>query len=127
MEFINPIHPVNTSMFGYRSNCTLVSYIPKKNNDLLVSSMHYDDSIDESTGAKCKRTIITTYNKTKCGVDVVDQLCAHYNCARSTRRWPMVVFDCILNVAGVNSLVVYNCNNTAAKTRKRLFRQGLAF
>lgn len=40
-----------------------------------------------------------------------EKLCSNYNCARTTRRWPMVVFYSSLNVAGINSLVVHTFNN----------------
>ncbi|RZC42715.1 DDE Tnp 1 7 domain containing protein, partial [Asbolus verrucosus] len=110
-----------SSMFGFKKNSTIVSYIPKKNkNVILVSSLHHDDNIDQARG---KPEIITTYNQMKCRVDVVDQLCSNYNCARSTRRWPMVVFYNILNVAGINSMVIHTCNNPNSNMKRRVFLQ----
>ena len=38
-----------TSLFGFEDNCTLVSYIPKKKNVLVLSTRHNDDKIDEET------------------------------------------------------------------------------
>ncbi|XP_063924667.1 piggyBac transposable element-derived protein 4-like [Zophobas morio] len=59
--------PIGSSMFGFRDDCTLVSYIPKKNkNVLLISTMHDDDLVNEATG---KPQIILDYNATKGGVD----------------------------------------------------------
>lgn len=43
-----------------------------------MSTLHHDDKIDETTGNKNKAEIITFYNSTKAGVDVVDELCATY-------------------------------------------------
>lgn len=80
-------------MFGFSKTATLVSYVSKRGkNILLLSSMHFDDKIDQSSEEQHKPEIITYYNATKSGVDTVDQLCATYNCARNTRRWPMVIF-----------------------------------
>ncbi|KAJ8966737.1 hypothetical protein NQ314_003334 [Rhamnusium bicolor] len=109
LEFTKPeVRPECTSMFGFRPTCTLVSYIPKKKkNVLLVSSLHKSDEIDDKTGEKRKPSIVTEYNQTKCGVDVVDKLCASYNCSRNTRRWPMVIFYTLLNIAGINSQVIH--------------------
>ena len=59
---------------------------------LLLSTLHNDGNIDDTTGDAKKPEMITFYNSTKGGVDVVDEMCATYNCARNTRRWPMVVF-----------------------------------
>ncbi|KAJ8971361.1 hypothetical protein NQ314_000742 [Rhamnusium bicolor] len=106
-EFVNGKNrPVATSMFAYRDNCTLVSYIPKKGkNVLLISTMHDDDSISEVTG---KPEIVIDYNCTKGGVDTVDQLCANYNCARNARRWPMVIFYSLLNTSAINSEIMFH-------------------
>lgn len=120
-EFTQPQHPVKSSLFGFSETCTLVSYIPKKNkNILLVSSVHDDDCIDKST-PEDKPMIIIDYNKTKGGVDTVDQLCSYYDCARTTNRWPMVIFYSILNVAAINSHILYKWNNPDIKTSRREF------
>lgn len=84
------IRPEGSSMFAFQEHTTLVSYIPKPGRTvLLISTMHHDDDIDADTG---KPAMIIDYNKTKGGVDTVDKLCSTYNCARASRRWPMVIF-----------------------------------
>lgn len=57
---------------------------------------------------------------------MVDQLCSTYNCARSTQRWPMVVFYSSLNVAAINSYVVYMSNNSNSSMLRRRFLKQLA-
>ena len=80
----------NTSLFCFQQQCTLLSYVPTKNKViLLLFSMHNDDKIDEYTGDAQKPKIITSYNKSKGGVDVVDKLCASYTSAQNTRRLPI--------------------------------------
>ncbi|XP_060809155.1 piggyBac transposable element-derived protein 4-like [Amyelois transitella] len=114
-----------SSLFGYRGNCSLVSYVPKKGkNVLLVSSMHDDDKIDGVTG---KPEMIIDYNMTKGGVDTVDKMCATYNVARGTNRWPMVVFYSLMNVAGINSFVIYMLNNPDKKISRRVFIEALSY
>lgn len=116
--------PEGSSMFGFQKNCTLVSYIPRKGkNVLLVSTMHDDDSLDKITG---KPEIIMMYNDTKCGVDIVDQLCANYNCARNTRRWPMVIFYRFLNIAATNAFAVFHSKNPYSNMRRRFFLEKLS-
>ena len=113
-------------MFGFNNNKVLVSYIPReRKNVILVSSLHDDDAIDPQSGEQMKPEIITFYNQTKCGVDVADQMCASYNVSRNTRRWPMVIFYTILNIAGINSQVIYIGNNLEKK-RRRLFLKELS-
>ena len=116
---------VKSCLFGFRKNCTLVSFVPRKGkNVLLISSMHDNDQVDAITK---KPDIILTYNNTKGGVDVVDRLCANYNCARPTRRWQMVVFYSLLNISSINSQVIYTINNKKESLVRRKFIEGLAF
>ncbi|XP_050063261.1 piggyBac transposable element-derived protein 4-like [Aphis gossypii] len=129
-EFLPNKQRVETStVFGFQKDCTLVSYCPKKNKTVLaISSMHHDDEIDEETGDKKKPDIITFYNRTKTGVDLVDQYCQNYNVARNTKRWPMVVFYNLLNVAAINALCIYKSNNMGNIKIKRIdFLQNLSW
>lgn len=124
LKFTKPVHrPVSTSMFGFRKMCTLVSHIPKKKkNVLLLSSFHHDDEIDKETGDANK----PDYNRTKGGVDVVDKLCASYDCFTKTRRWPTVIFSLALNIAGINSQVIYHANNPNENILRRNFLKDIA-
>nr|CAH7712308.1 unnamed protein product [Callosobruchus chinensis] len=104
--------PVYSSIFAYQQNMTLVSYVPRKRKNVLaVSSMHYDGRIDQDTGDKKKPEMITFYNATKVGVDSADQKMAQYTVSRNTRRWPMVMFYNMINIAGINGHVVYKSNS----------------
>lgn len=119
LEFTQPApRPEKTSMFGFQDKATICSYIPRKNKAvLLLSTMHFeDDYIDEKTG---QPAIILDYNRTKGGVDTVDKMSEAYNCARPTRRWPMVIFSSSLNIAGINSFVIYKSNAGYKNTTPR--------
>lgn len=122
IEFSKPKgRPLYSSMFGFTAGTTIVSYIPKTNkNVVLISSLHHSDEID--TGDQNKPSIITDYNNTKGGVDVVDKLCSAYDCARNTRRWPMVIFYHLLNTAGINSQIIYDAN-TFDPSKPKLLRR----
>ena len=89
--FLWPLHP-----------CVIV---PQKNRNVtLLSTMHHDSSVDATTS---KPDMILDYNKTKGGVDTIDQMCTLYNVARITRRWPLVVFFNLLNLAAINASALY--------------------
>lgn len=114
-----------SSLFGHRGNCTLVSYMPKKGkNALLVSSMHAGVEINEITG---KPEMIMDYNMTKGGVDTVDKMCETYNVARGTNRWPMVIFYSLMNIAGINSFIIYMQNNPSTQINRRMFLESLSY
>ncbi|XP_046396726.1 uncharacterized protein LOC124163702 [Ischnura elegans] len=99
---------VHSSIFGFAKNLTtLVSYVPNKNKVvLLTSTMHHSKSIDNATGEQKKPEIITFYNATKGGVDVVDEMCGNYSVARKTNCWPLTAFYHILHIIGLNSLII---------------------
>ncbi|XP_067121737.1 piggyBac transposable element-derived protein 4-like [Centruroides vittatus] len=120
-EFLNiKNRKVNSSKFAFTKAITLVSYVPKKSkNVLLLSSLHHSEEIDRETGLAKKPEIISFYNRTKGGVDTVDQLTGNYNCVRNTSRWPMIIFYCVLNLAGINSYIIHQANKNTSKLNNR--------
>ena len=78
---------VYSSMFGFKDQVTLVSYVPKKDKSVkALSTMHYDSAVE---GEDRKPEIILHYNATKSGVDNLDHLCTLYTCRRKVNRWPV--------------------------------------
>lgn len=88
--------------------------------------MHHDSSIDEESEFEKKPDIITFYNKTKIGVDLVDQKIQKYNVARTTYRWPTVVFYNLINLSGINAHVIFN-NNLNANTSRSDFLEKIGW
>lgn len=118
----NKNREVKSSVFGFTKDMTLVSFVPKKNKAvILLSTMHNDNQINNETK---KPEIIEFYNSTKSGVDTLDQMCVTYTCGRATRRWPMCLFYCMLDIIGVNSYVIYS-ENTKSKIKRRVFLKEL--
>ena len=68
--------------------------------------MHNQPEIDTTTPEK-KPHIILHYNKTKSGVDTMDQMTRCYSTKRMTRRWPMVVFYNMIDVSALNAYIVW--------------------
>lgn len=117
-----------STLFGFQEQCTIASYVPKKNKAvILISTMHNDDAIDHDTGDDQKPEMVTFYNRTKIGVDLVDQLCQNYNVARNTHRWPMVVFFDLLNISAINALTIYKLNSINKTVKRREFIENCAW
>ncbi|KAL2095507.1 hypothetical protein ACEWY4_010226 [Coilia grayii] len=94
---------IYSSEFGFNGNMTMVSYVQKKGKAVvLLSTMHDDKAVDDSSQKK-KPEVIQYYNKTKGGVDTMDQMVGNYSCQRRTRRWPMVLWYNMLDVATLNA------------------------
>lgn len=107
--------PCKTTMAVFTKNSTLISYKPKENkNVLLLSTMHTSNCLNSETA---KPEIIHVYNSTKGAVDTFDQMSQNVSCNRKTRRWPLCIFYNMMNIAAVNSYVIYNHNLTAMKKK----------
>lgn len=115
---------VGSSLFGFTKDTAIVSYVPKKNKSvILMSSMHHDNFVDESTN---KPEIILHYNSTKGGVDSVDQMCSVYSSSRRTRRWPMAVLYRLLDMSALNAYIIQQSHESASKMTRLVFMKGLA-
>lgn len=115
-----------SSLFGFQKTMTMVSYVPKPNKAVvLLSSMHHAAHIDPTSTDKQKPEIITYYNSTKGGVDTNDHLCGTYNVGRRTKRWPLAIFFHLINVSGINALIVHRANTDKSRThvRRNFLRQ----
>lgn len=96
---------VGSSVYGFTSDVTLVSYVPKPNKAVnLLSSMHDSKFTDQSNN---KPEVISFYNATKSGVDNLDKIIAIYSPNRRSRRWPLTVFYNMIAVSLVNSGIIY--------------------
>ncbi|XP_053964402.1 piggyBac transposable element-derived protein 4-like [Anastrepha ludens] len=114
---------IPSTVFGFQKDISLLSHVPKKNKVvLLMSTLHHDDSVVADTNGTQKPEMIIFYNQTKGGVDVVDELCTNYDVSRNTKRWPMVIFYAVLNMAGINSIIVYKSNNSSNLSRRNFLR-----
>ena len=64
-------------------------------------------SVGIDSAEKRKPETIQFYNKTKCAVDVADEIACQYSVKAGTRRWPVVVFYNILDLVCINAFVLY--------------------
>lgn len=103
---------------------------PEK-NVIVLSTLHEKAEIAPEKASKSsnplrqknKPTTITYYNSTKCGVDSIDQMTRLYSVKYATRRWPVQVWSNILNIAGINSWILYKeANNSTISRRKFLMK-----
>ncbi|KAB0790446.1 hypothetical protein PPYR_15168 [Photinus pyralis] len=113
---------VFSSLFGFSGELTVVSYVPKKSNAVvMLSTMHQDATV---IGEEKKPEVILHYNSNKGAVDTMDKMVATYSCKRNTKRWPLVLFFNMLDVAGIAAMVIWLCHNPESfgrKAQKRRF------
>ena len=120
----NSSREVYSSMFGFKDQVTLVSYVPKKNKAVkALSTMHHDTVVE---GEEYKPEIIMHYNATKSGVDNLDHLCTLYTCRRKVNRWSVVLFGNYIDVGAVAAFVIWMAKypewkSSQGKRRRRIF------
>ncbi|CAK1603173.1 unnamed protein product, partial [Parnassius mnemosyne] len=113
----NGTRRVNTSMFVYDGPITLLSYKPKPSKMVyMLSSCDEEASVNPETK---KPRLIEFYNKTKGGVDTFDQMCSIMSCSRKTNCLPICVFNGMMNIACINSYIIY-CHNASVQGQKRM-------
>ena len=122
--FTDKNRPEYSSQFGFSDRATLVSYVPQKNRSVvLISSLHSAAEIDESTNEKREPSILTFYNKTKGCVDEVDKKINMYSTSRKNNRWPLTLFFRLLDIAGINAMVILRANKVVIQKRQKYLRE----
>jgi len=102
-----------------------MSYVTKPSKAvILISSMHHQNEFDEDVQ---KPEIISYYNRTKGGVDALDEKCSVYCTGRRTRRWLMAIFFRLLDISSVNSFILYNSFKNDTILSRSDFMKRLAF
>ena len=100
------------------TNFLFVKYqVKEKKSVCLLSSMHYSADVDKSNEKK-KPEMILFYNANKIGVNCFDQMARLYTTRSASRRWPVAIWGNILDIAAINSYVLYK-----RVTRNRIIRR----
>ena len=93
--------------FYWSDGVMLASYAKKKGKNVLIAStQHVEPLVATGHQSKAKPEVMLFYNATKGGIDTIDQMLDIYSCRAPTKRWPMVIFFAMLDVAALNSWVV---------------------
>ncbi|KRY79599.1 hypothetical protein T4A_6246 [Trichinella pseudospiralis] len=92
----------------------------RNKNLILLGNVHHDGSI-VFIGQREKLEIVF-YNKTKSGVNHVDQLAQFYNTARRTQRWPLAIFFYLLNISVIKASAIHYHNSDESFKRKNFMK-----
>lgn len=101
--------PIFSSIFmrDVSSHATLTTYKCKKSKSVhILSSMHSVNIHCDNTIKKKPETVLY-YNKTKFGVDILDEMARMYSVKPGCRRWPVHVFCNMLDMAAINAWIIY--------------------
>lgn len=115
---------------GQEKQCTMVSYqATQTKNVLMLSTLHHNNSVSDEDHKK--PIIIMEYNKTKCGVDVVDEMAKRYTTRSKILRWPVVHFQNLLDITSINtatllSFLIPNWTDDRNRSGRRYMMLSLA-
>jgi hypothetical protein len=112
-----------SSWFYFNGPNVLLSYQAKEKKPpiiLLSTSHEFAETFDDD---KKLPTMIHDYNQTKFGVDVIDQCINNYTVRRISRRWPLLVFFNIIDIAAINAMTVWLCQNPTWNSRQKYIRR----
>lgn len=101
------------------SRTNLCLYKCKKNKHvILMDTLNLGVLTDSSE--KSKPEIVHYYNRTKAGVDTVDQMLRMFSTRSQTRRWPVAVFYNVLDMCLLNSWIAHKLflSNAGSITRR---------
>ena len=90
-------------------------------NVLVLCSVH--KAVPISNTPKKLLESVVYYNRTKSGVDNIDQMACTYTTKVASRRWPLQVFYNILDFAAINVEIVYNETNGTKFSRRKFILQ----
>ena len=118
----DPKRQVLESIFLFNPDCTLVSYVPRKNKAvILISSEHSLPQI--SNDEQKKPEIILEYNRRKASVDLADRMIKEYSCRRVTNRYPLAIFMNLLDFSALNGNVLYRMINPEFANQNKCSRR----
>ena len=100
---------VGSEFIFYVNKHAIVRFTEKPGKSVTLLSSHNPTNDIEENG---KPAIVNLYNQTKAGVDTLDQVVRFYTVKRKTRRWPLVIFFNLLDIACYNSFVLYSTKYT---------------
>lgn len=112
-----------SSLFGFTTNLTLVSYVPKKNRAVALLSTQFNNGEIDHADEKKKPEIIKHYNQTKGAVDTGDKMTKEYTCVRATRRWPFRIFMEMVDIAALNAYIIWTKKNPTWRNKDRSRRR----
>lgn len=100
---------VHRTRFLYQADRILASYVPKPRKAVVILSTANVElgQIDPENG---KPVVINNYNRTKSGVDTMNQMMHSKSTKRKSRRWTLRYFFGLLDLAALNSFIIHKSN-----------------
>ena len=119
-------------VYEHTLQAVMLSYVPRRYRLVILLSTYHNHVNINQNDEKKKPDIIEYYNKTKNGVDTMDQMVATFTCKRKINRWPMALFCNLLDVSALDAYVLFvgmfpdwHADKTNRNIRRRLFIEEL--
>lgn len=97
---------VHSSDAVFSQDIMVISYVPKCLVVALLSTKHSDLNLTDEEHHFIPK-VIFYHNHSKEDVDRMDQMVGVYSCLRNTKRWPLVLFFYVADIAAINVFTVF--------------------
>ena len=112
---------LHSSCFYFSGPTAILSYQAKEKKPpvIILSTAH--EFLEVFDDDKKLPLMIHDYNQTKVGVDLVGQCINKYTVRRFTRRWPMIVFSNMIDIAAINAMIIWLCHHPDWNNRHTVY------
>ena len=119
---------IHSTVFMWKKDSPVmfISYIPKKNKNVLMITTEHDKP-KVGTDYRHKPEAIMFYNEQRCAVDVVNHMVKDCSSQSKTDKWAFALFTFLIDVAGINAQTILTKNLKKTKLRRRTFLSNLSF
>lgn len=115
----------NTTLYGFQNRITLVSHVPENNKAIILyTTLHHEPLLNQVTD---KPQALIDYTVTKTTVDTINKACDLFTVSRPTRRWSLALFYALLDIAGINSQILYDASKGSMPQNRQVYLTQLAF
>lgn len=103
----------------YKSFAAIGAFLhcPRFSRLTMLSTLHW--AAAREGDKKKKPETVLYYNRNKCGIDVLHNMCREMSTKAGWRRWPLAVFFNILDLAGVNAWIIYKMKTSSNISRRK--------
>ena len=119
---------IYSSVFMWKKDSPVmfISYIPKKNKNVLMITTEHDKP-KVGTDYRRKPEAIMFYNEQRCAVDVVNHMVKDCSSQSKTDKWAFALFTFLIDVAAINAQTILMKNLKKTKINRRSFLANLVF
>lgn len=118
----NSSKQTNSYLFGFQENVALMSCCSNTTKKTILISTR-PDTININKKTINNLSVINSYDNAVNAVNKLQQMIYDYSVARRTKRYSLSIWFHMINIACVNSFIIYCVNNNTQISRREFLKQ----